>query len=516
MATKRIFAPITKIDVEKREVWGQAVAEVRDRADEIFDYESSKPLFDQWSGDIEKATDGKSLGNIRAMHGSVAAGKVIAYQPDDATKLIDIGTKIVDDDEWKKVEEGVYTGFSIGGKYVKRWKDADDPTLTRYTANPFEISLVDYPCVPTATFSMVKAAGAVEQLALRPYGVLKTVLAKGGLTVGDLLTLATDYLPSEDQEAMMKSEMSAGDIVDRLRKLAEDAPADAPADATAAAPDATAPDDAAAASTEGSAPAPASDPVGAASAPAQGEPAADSSSEAHAGGAAKTVVVLDVADGATLKKSLFTVSSLAELLTTIRWMASDAQYEKEWEQDDSPIPARLRAWLGEGAAILVAMTEEETAELIAAVTPPADVTVLALAAEGDLAKAGARHSKADMEKLQGAHDALVALGASCSTEKAAGAGDLQKRHDDVLEKAAQLEGEVTTLTGERDALQKRVQLLEAMPAEGKGHVRRVAVGKEEDTDEATKTKTVAPPDPKDPLGVMKSIHANGAQRITVI
>jgi hypothetical protein len=45
----------------------------------------------------------------------VAAGKVIAYQPDDAAKAIDIGTKIVDDAEWEKVEEGVYTGFSIGG-----------------------------------------------------------------------------------------------------------------------------------------------------------------------------------------------------------------------------------------------------------------------------------------------------------------------------------------------------------------------------------------------------------------
>jgi hypothetical protein len=147
----KLFAQITKVDVEKREVWGRACQEVPDRSGEIFDYDSSKPLFEKWSGDIEKATDGKSLGNIRAMHGAVAAGKVIAIQFDDAEKAIDIGTKIVDDAEWKKVQEGVYTGFSIGGKYVKRWKDEGDATKTRYTADPFEISIVDLPCVPTAS-----------------------------------------------------------------------------------------------------------------------------------------------------------------------------------------------------------------------------------------------------------------------------------------------------------------------------------------------------------------------------
>jgi hypothetical protein len=65
-----------------------------------------------------------SLGNIRAMHGKVAAGKAIAIDFNDAEKAIDIGTKIVDDNEWQKCLEGVYTGFSIGGDYIKKWKDA--------------------------------------------------------------------------------------------------------------------------------------------------------------------------------------------------------------------------------------------------------------------------------------------------------------------------------------------------------------------------------------------------------
>jgi hypothetical protein len=55
----------------------------------------------------------------------------------------------------------VYTGFSQGGRYVKRWADPDTG-LTRYTAEPHEISLVDLPCVPDATFDVVKG-GMVER-----------------------------------------------------------------------------------------------------------------------------------------------------------------------------------------------------------------------------------------------------------------------------------------------------------------------------------------------------------------
>jgi hypothetical protein len=154
------FVPITKVDVEKREVWGRAVQEVPDKSKEIFDYATSAPLFRDWSAGFDKATDGKSLGNIRAMHGKVAAGKVTAIDFNDTELAIDICAKVVDDAEWNKVQEGVYTGFSIGGSYEKRW---DDGGLKRYTARPAEISLVDNPCVPTARFQMIKADGQVEE-----------------------------------------------------------------------------------------------------------------------------------------------------------------------------------------------------------------------------------------------------------------------------------------------------------------------------------------------------------------
>jgi hypothetical protein len=150
-----IYAQITKVDEARREVWGRAAQEIPDRAGEIMDFESSRPFFEDWSNEIHKSTDGKSMGNVRSMHGQVAAGKVIALTFDDAQKAVDVGVKVVDDNEWEKVLEGVHSGFSIGGRYEKKWRDGE---YMRYTVAPSEISLVDRPCIPTATFFNIQKA----------------------------------------------------------------------------------------------------------------------------------------------------------------------------------------------------------------------------------------------------------------------------------------------------------------------------------------------------------------------
>jgi hypothetical protein len=168
MTQLQMFIPLTKVDAERRLVYGVVTAETPDRGDEICDYASSKPHYQKWSEAFRKASGGKSLGNLRAMHGKVAAGRVEEIHFNDAARQIEICAKIVDDAEWRKVEAGVYTGFSQGGAYVKRWPDARNPKLTRYTADPSEISLVDLPCLPGATFTMIKAGGGVETVAFRP------------------------------------------------------------------------------------------------------------------------------------------------------------------------------------------------------------------------------------------------------------------------------------------------------------------------------------------------------------
>jgi hypothetical protein len=159
MKNLKLFAQIAKIDESRHEVWGVATAEVVDKEGEIFDYESSKPYFQSWSDEIAKATAGKSLGNVREMHAPSAVGKLVAISFDDDLKQIRVGARIVDSSAWQKCTAGVYTGFSIGGSYVKAWKDGE---CLRFTANPVEISVVDNPCVPGAHFTAVKADGTSE------------------------------------------------------------------------------------------------------------------------------------------------------------------------------------------------------------------------------------------------------------------------------------------------------------------------------------------------------------------
>ncbi|WP_298421036.1 hypothetical protein [Rhodoblastus sp.] len=158
----QFFIPLRKADAARRLITGYATAELPDRSGEICDYASTKPHYEKWSEDFAKASGGKSFGNLRAMHGKVAAGKISSILFNDAEKRIEIMAKIVDDDEWRKIEEGVYTGFSQGGDYVKRWPDPENSELTRYTARPTEISLVDLPCLAEANFELVKADGARE------------------------------------------------------------------------------------------------------------------------------------------------------------------------------------------------------------------------------------------------------------------------------------------------------------------------------------------------------------------
>lgn len=172
----RLFIPITKIDAAQRLVYGTIAAEELDRSGESFDYESSKPYFEKWSGEMSKASDGKNLGNVRVMHTAKAAGMLKDIDFNDGDKIIQGVAKIVDDDEWKKVEEGVYTGFSMGGSYARKWTDPNG--VKKYTARPSEVSLVDAPCIKSATFEYIKADGATELRKFVPHEPTSPEIAK--------------------------------------------------------------------------------------------------------------------------------------------------------------------------------------------------------------------------------------------------------------------------------------------------------------------------------------------------
>lgn len=168
----RVFVPMTKVDEEQRLVYGTITEEVVDQAGEMMDYAKSKGHFEKWSNDIHVASGGLSKGNVRVMHGLTVAGKLTEIDFNDEDKSIEVCAKVVDDSEWNKVLEGCYTGFSVGGKYGKKWnaKAEDGTAIKKYEAIPNEVSLVDNPCVKSATFSLVKADGAEEQVMFKVAG----------------------------------------------------------------------------------------------------------------------------------------------------------------------------------------------------------------------------------------------------------------------------------------------------------------------------------------------------------
>lgn len=170
-----IYARIYKVDEATRTVTGRAAQEVLDRSNEIMDYKKSKPLFMAWSAECFADSGGKSHGNVREMHTNVAAGKLTALTFDDTECAIDVEAQIVDDNSWEKVTSGVFTGFSIGGAYKSKSAEVlNGKMVTRYVAQPNEISLVDRPCIPTAKFFFTKRDGSTVRKTFQQNRLRKT------------------------------------------------------------------------------------------------------------------------------------------------------------------------------------------------------------------------------------------------------------------------------------------------------------------------------------------------------
>jgi phage head maturation protease len=141
----KIYLPIAKVDAEHREVWGYASTEARDDQGEIVKRDAL----------VAALGDYMRFANIREMHQLSAVGVAREAAVDD--RGLYIGARIVDDQAWQKVIEGVYKGYSIGGRVTER-DPADYKTITGLVLN--EISLVDRPANPEAVFDYWKAAGA--------------------------------------------------------------------------------------------------------------------------------------------------------------------------------------------------------------------------------------------------------------------------------------------------------------------------------------------------------------------
>ena len=451
----KIFAQIRKVDEQKRLVYGRAAQEVPDRTDEIFDYATSKPHFEAWSKSFSDATDGKSQGNIRAMHGKVSAGIVKEISFEDTEKAIDIAAHINDDQEWKKVLDGNYTGFSIGGSYIgdRVTEKIGGKEIKRYTASPTEISIVDSPCIPTARFfEVVKADGSLSKVAFadKPMEIRgtpeqlaefeKTITKADGYGMRELLEFLGVERMLDTVESIEKREFSA----EERKQSAK----------------------------EGHALPDGSFPI---------ENKSDLSNAIHAYGRAK--------DKSKAK---------AHIIARAKALGASDMIPEDWGKADAPEIVKSDDPLDEAIAEAVRvgalakeMGDPETSlERIIAIAKqyeePVTTTVL-----GDMlgltkrVLEKAKMSAANMDRLQAAHDHLTAMGAKCADgdEKSVATGALAK----VIEAA------VAPLKEDLSKAQAEITALKAQPIPHPATVvfKSAPVKKEETTG--------APPKADDPL-----------------
>ncbi len=403
---KRLYAEIAKTEAQEDgtiKVYGYASSGAEDSDGETITPDAMKAAL----------PDYMKFGAVREMHDAKkAAGTAIEAEVQDDGRTW-FGAHVVDPVAVKKVEAGVYKGFSIGGKVVAR--DELNKRLIK-GIKLVEVSLVDRPANPDAVFTMFK----VE---------------------------AVDGQRGDEGEATEKND--------------------------------------------------------------------------------------DAGTGEDLTKGMYEVSRFAELLASLAYMVSSAQYESEYEGDNSPIPTQMREWLKQGAVIFTGMAAEEVNELVAL-----SEAKKAEAAEA-LHKAGARFSRAtkgalsDLHKMvkacdehlgklgyadaeeaeddepakaetvpNDAHEALLkACGAAGCPEGAVAADWIAKMADEMSElrelaKAAGIEGEspaglVNALVKRAKDAEAEIEKLNNQPAPPKGYANGVALSKADDR-AGGEAKEVAP------------------------
>lgn len=530
---EHFFMPMVKVDVAQRRVLAW-LDETKDSSGEAMHYERTKPNFVAWSAQMKKASGGKSLGNVRAMHQLISAGKVDEMIFDDDRRAIGIWSKVVDDTEWQKVLEGVYTGISPGGG-LQRFRDENGDR--RYVGMPSEISLVDLPCNPNATFTMIKAEGGEAEVAFKP--ATSDDAAPTDQEIADVATQLGEIKEPGDYRAFVLAQPAR-----MLKALFPNGEAPQGVEiATMEKKDYSA-DERKAAAKKGEAMPDGSFPIKTKkdledAIEAYGQAKDKAAAKQHIIERAKALKLTDELpadwDGSTkkpmkkvettgaMKKSLGDVVQFTALLEALTWLASCVTGDATVENDGSPLPAELAGWISQGMEILLKLATEETAEVmarlkagVAAIPAPTMEKALQL-----MAKAGARHSKEDLARVQSIHDAARDLGADCGDnkmDKAAGIAGMAKIAGELVTANAR----VATLETENTEMKKRLAQPAPGPREraiagqvidrtGDGAVK--AVTEESPESKAERARIEAMPDGSEKLAAMLKFDPTPRQRL---
>ena len=467
-----IFAQLHKYDESTGYFEAVAADESLDKDGEIMDFDISRPHFENWSSTISKVTDGKSVGNVREMHGKVAAGKLTELLCDAEHKQIKVAGFAIDPVTKTKLAAGVLTGVSIGGSYGKKWDDPVQKGVKRYEAIPTELSLVDNPCNPNAHFTIVKSDGAEE---LRKF---EKIAERKDIDPADKKraeSQASDFADEKnkkyklDTEKQIKAAWSYIHMPKNAGKYSAEDVKSIKGKIVAAWKAKI-------------------DPKG----PPEAEKFAGQADRlfkhAQAVDLGNTLLVL--MEGVELEKGLWTVSQFACLLEQLAAIADGAQMEAMQEGDDSALPAQIMAALKPLAAAFVAMASEEAGEALHA---DGAESAMALAAKDKLEKRGAKHSadtKTHFAEMRKHHQAMGEHLDALEAEPA----DEPDADDEAAKSAPAVLAKVTI---ERDTLQKQltaicaqVEKLLGEPKPPKGALRVVA--KDNDTGSAAVSDEVAP------------------------
>lgn len=534
-----LFARLTKVDEKTGYFEAVAASEALDRSQEIFDYAKSKPHFQSWSQNISKATDGKSVGNVRAMHGKVAAGKLSQIDFDDSAKAIKVAGFAVDANEKQKLCSGVYSGLSIGGQYGEKWDDPVIKGATRYEAIPSEISLVDYPCNPEASFTVVKSDGAEE-------------LRKFVHSTGDAESLAKWYetLSDEDKAAFAKiaerkdvnpkegkHKYGNVDFADEKNKKY---PIDTAAHIRAAwnyinkKKNAAKYDAEDVKTIKSRIIAAWKDKID-----KDGPPSAakDAKSEKAAlfdcvasmlfeKGEKTERLAKTIGDMIGMKKGLYSVASLANLLEQLDNLADCEEFEAVREDDGSPIAGELRDAVNNLGQILCRMCEEEVAELDD--TDESPTGVMEMNTQDLLGKRGAKHSAETRKHHEEIGKHADSIKEHLDALKGGNADDKEdNEHEKAMQASLQKNADLEKLVGELNARNEKlikavedatkiiternatIEKLSAEPALVKAAALRV-VGKGEDFnagDSKAADEVIKGPDGKEDQVLTKLAHA---------
>lgn len=307
------FIPLVKMEEQADGsllVYGLVTEQKPDLDKEVCDYATTKPLYEKrtkerWDFTSKIAGMSPSLMAARGQHDpkqAIGAGRTIEFYDD--MKAIKMGFQIVDTEAVKKWKAGVFIGFSQGGDYVNKWADPDFAGCTRYTADPFEVSSVDAPCLPSAlvetmkgrTVTLAKSAGVTEEVQLQT-------------TVVDT-HLADRFLRSKPAvKSMLGSNDWTADERSTIRKSAA---------ALGILP-----------------------------------------SERDRKAITKACATISI------RKGMYEVGSLARILEDLDWLCIQTEYERELEGDDSKVPDELRESWQALIASFKALAIEEADEMAA-------------------------------------------------------------------------------------------------------------------------------------------------------